>query len=109
MMDPKMAIHVLQCGSWWDSLLDDISDADMNPLQAALDAAIDALEKECQKIHLPDIPSTKADRIRAMADNELAEYLCGFTYCCECNHRNNCDGDNGYLKWLQQPAEEGRQ
>lgn len=53
MMDPKMAIHVLQCGSWWDSLLDDISDADMNPLQDALDAAIDALEKECQKYICP--------------------------------------------------------
>lgn len=108
MMDPKMAIHILECGGWWDSLPDGISDADMNPLQDAIDTAVAVLrEKKCQKIHLPDVPSTKADRIRAMADNELAEYLCGLTYCCECKHRNNCDGNNGYLKWLQQPAEEG--
>lgn len=53
MMDPKMAIHVLQCGGWWDSLPDDISDADMDPLQDALDAAIDALEKERRKYTCP--------------------------------------------------------
>ncbi len=53
------------------------------------------------------VPPTNADRIRAMSDNELAKYLCGLTYCCECEHRNNCDCNDGYLKWLQQPAKEG--
>ena len=50
--------------------------------------------------------STNADRIRAMSDEEMAEYLCGLTYCCECEHRGTCNGGDGYLKWLQQPAEE---
>lgn len=49
MMTPKEAIHILQCGGWWDSLPDDISDADMNLLQDALDTAIEALEKEQRK------------------------------------------------------------
>lgn len=50
-------------------------------------------------------PMTNADRIRAMSDEELAEYLCGLTYCCECKHRNACNGEDGYLKWLRQLAE----
>lgn len=49
---------------------------------------------------------TNADRIRAMSDEELAEYLCGLTYCCECEHRDTCNGEDGYLKWLRQPAED---
>lgn len=49
-------------------------------------------------------PMTNADRIRAMSDEELAEYLCGLTYCCECEHRDTCNGEDGYLKWLRQPA-----
>lgn len=49
---------------------------------------------------------TNADRIRDMSDEELAEYLCGLTYCCECEHRDTCNGEDGYLKWLRQPAEE---
>ena len=51
-------------------------------------------------------PISNADRIRAMSDEELAEYLCGLTYCCECEHRGTCNGEDGYLKWLKQPAEE---
>ena len=52
------------------------------------------------------VPPTNADRLRAMSDEEMAEYLCGLTYCCECEHRGTCNGGDGYLKWLQQPAEE---
>lgn len=55
----------------------------------------------------PEKKLSNADRIRAMSDQELAEYLCGLTYCCECEHRNACNGEDGYLKWLQQPAKEG--
>lgn len=51
-------------------------------------------------------PMTNSDRIRAMSDEELAEYLCGLTYCCECEHRDTCNGEDGYLKWLRQPAED---
>ena len=52
---------------------------------------------------------TNADRIRAMSDEELAEYLCGLTYCCECKYQDACNdcGGDGYLKWLKRPAEEG--
>ncbi|MCM0708678.1 hypothetical protein NBH08_27900 [Faecalicatena sp. BF-R-105] len=46
MMNSKEAIHVLECGGWWDYLSDDMSDADMNPLQDALDAAIVALKEK---------------------------------------------------------------
>lgn len=42
-MTRKEAAHVLECGSWWDCLPDDTSDADMNPLQDALDVALDVL------------------------------------------------------------------
>ena len=52
------------------------------------------------------IPMTNSDRIRAMSDEELAEYLCGLTYCCECEHRDTCNGEDGYLKWLRQPVED---
>ena len=41
-------------------------------------------------------PMTNADRIRAMTDEELAEYL---TYHNPYHTESNC------LKWLQQPAE----
>ena len=55
----------------------------------------------------PEQTLSNADRLRAMSDEELAEYLCGLTYCCECEHRDTCNGEDGYLKWLKQPAEEG--
>lgn len=48
---------------------------------------------------------TNADRIRAMSDEELAELLCSMTYCYECSYKNACTHDDGYLDWLQQPAE----
>lgn len=55
---------------------------------------------------------TNADRIRAMTDEELAEFLCEFNGC----YSDKCPGvelcefggglANGLKKWLQQPAEE---
>ena len=42
-MTRKEATRILQNGSWWDCLPDDMSDADMNPLQDALDVALEAL------------------------------------------------------------------
>lgn len=42
-------------------------------------------------------PMTNADRIRAMSDEEMAQFIFElYEYPLE----------NGYLKWLQQPAEE---
>ena len=43
MMAREEAIRTLENGGWWDSLDDDISDADMNPLQDALGLALAAL------------------------------------------------------------------
>ena len=43
MMTREEAIKILENGGWWDSLDDDISDADMDPLQDALDLALTAL------------------------------------------------------------------
>lgn len=45
-MTRKKAAHVLECGAWWDHLPDGMSDADMNPLQDALDVALDALRSD---------------------------------------------------------------
>lgn len=65
---------------------------------------------ECGNIERRAI--TNADRIRAMSDEELAEFLCGVNGC----YQANCPGAklckfggglaNGLKKWLQQPAEE---
>ena len=49
-------------------------------------------------------PQTNADRIRAMTDEELARFLCAYTYGCEkCAAEKFCgEGHNGWLKWLKQ-------
>lgn len=54
---------------------------------------------------------TNADKIRAMSDEELAEWLCSLmtAECCDqrCPARDICNlGDNGLVKWMKQPAEE---
>lgn len=57
---------------------------------------------------------TNADKIRAMSDEELAEWLCQALDCDFCKaHMQNipthscCENhESGILKWLQQPAEE---
>lgn len=47
-------------------------------------------------------PQTNADRIRAMSDEELAEWMA------ECNaYKENADASQ-WLPWLKQPAEENR-
>lgn len=66
--------------------------------------------KEC-KGH---IPMTNSDRIRAMSDEELADFLCKKFGC----HSETCPGielckpnegkANGLLKWLQQPVKEDK-
>lgn len=55
---------------------------------------------------------TNADRIRAMSDEKLANFLCGISTaeCCDrsCQARDICGfEDNGMIKWLKQPAEDG--
>ena len=63
------------------------------------------------------IPMSNADRIRAMSDEELSEFISrieigdfgpqvyGKTFCDMCKGQYECDDCR--LWWLQQPAEEG--
>ena len=59
---------------------------------------------ECCGAGVQFAPSTNADRIRAMSDEELAAWAIneapkiGFRY---------TSSETGLLKWLKQPAEEG--
>ena len=56
--------------------------------------------------------ATNADRIRAMIDEELAEFLCGAFDDDDCNGKYICGvtipdyDDYSILDWLKQPAEE---
>lgn len=56
---------------------------------------------------------TNADRIRAMSDEELAEFMChnvsnGTVNCAFCSANEFCHmGHNGWLDWLKQEAEDG--
>ena len=71
----------------------------------------------------PYKPLTNADRVRAMSDDELAEFLTHInpTNCQDCafSHGWRCQPDRddysdfkkceeGRKRWLQQPAEEGQ-
>ena len=67
-------------------------------------------------IQKPGKPPTNADRIRAMSDEELSEFISrieigdfgqqvyGKTFCDMCKGQYECD--DCILWWLQQPAEE---
>ena len=65
---------------------------------------------KCNYIPVP----TNADRIRAMSDEELAEFLCDFrgcdtdeNTCIGCKGEQYCRaGHAGTMEWLKQPAEE---
>ena len=55
--------------------------------------------------------STNADRIRAMSDEELCEFLSQYSFfeicdegCNACAYKGDCD--KRLLEWLKQPAEE---
>lgn len=60
-------------------------------------------------------PQTKADRIRSMTDEELAdEFMTRLVLCQYCEYQNECETAEdvaaykcreGIVKWLQQPAE----
>ena len=75
-----------------------------------------------QKTYTEDKPKTNADHIRAMSDEEIAEFLTHInpTNCQDCafSHGWRCQPDRddysdfekckeGRKRWLQQPAEEG--
>ena len=73
--------------------------------------------------HKTNMPQTNADKIRAMSDEELAEFLTHInpTNCQDCAFSRGwrCQPDRdgysdfekckeGRKRWLQQPAEEGK-
>ena len=59
-----------------------------------------------------ETPKTRADRIRAMSDEELAKCICKAYDCYRCPGEELCNAEdcraNGLLKWLKQPAEEDK-
>ena len=61
---------------------------------------------ECPLTH-PKPKPTHADRIRAMTDEELAEFLCESRFTCgNCPAAEFCkDGHIGFIDWLKQPEE----
>lgn len=75
-----------------------------------IDSPDQDIERECRGFER----ATNADRIRAMNDEQLANFLCEFRSCdYELHPCNNCKGEpycrtghNGMIDWLQQPAGE---
>lgn len=66
---------------------------------------------ECDKFNRSVLskPASNADRIRAMSDEELAEFLAnGIPHgdCCDCWLDSCTDCKSDWLKWLKQPAKE---
>lgn len=55
---------------------------------------------ECCGAGVQFVPTTNADRIRAMSDEELAAWMA------ECNAYREYANASQWLPWLQQPAEE---
>lgn len=54
-------------------------------------------------------PMTNAQRIRAMSDEEMAEFISSIPMCVGKDEDLNCEIDvckECFLRWLQQPAEE---
>ena len=68
-------------------------------------------ECACSVTCNPDI-ITNADRLRAMSDEELAEFISNWSYtnACKCEEQSYADCnlkcEECVLDWLQQPAEE---
>ena len=60
---------------------------------------------ECCGAGVQFVPSTNADRIRAMSDEELKEFICSILQCefCKFEGWGGCE----LLEWLKQPVEEG--
>ena len=99
-MTRKEATRILQNGSWWDCLPDDMSDADMNPLQDALDVALSALRpvsrERVEKVW-PGCPYCKEDGegyvkkfgAYSIQNGELATGHCKsqkIKFCPHCSH-----------------------
>ena len=104
-------IELLRCGNWFDKLRDVIPSDEYLDLGWAIGDVLETLELLRS---LRPVEETNADKIRAMSDEELAEWLCQTLDCDFCKaHMQNiptysyCENhESGILKWLQQPAEE---
>ena len=99
----KAATNCSDCARC-DLLMDDAI------ILAAYDRAISALRAQQQ----PNAPLTNADRIRAMSDEELAQWLCNKLDCGICKEEiQGMDSPKpcvkqhvSVLEWLKQPAGE---
>jgi hypothetical protein len=75
----------------------------------------DKFHSWCVEGTCTDRVSSNADRIRAMSDEELAEWIAGMTTVCECcAELNECEAPRGFNRcshgvedWLKQPYESG--
>ena len=98
-MTRKDAIEAIKC-NWPDSRY--------TILREALDMAVKALEDVTEE-NVGKM--TNADRIRAMSDEEMAEFIISIPMCVGEDKDLNCEIDvckECFLKWLQQPAEEDK-
>ena len=64
------------------------------------DSAISALQERIDRENVVQKPVTNADRIRAMSDEELAQWMS------ECNAYGEYGTAEQWLPWLRQPAKE---
>ena len=69
---------------------------------------------ECEQFNekMVNRPSTNADRIRTMSDEELAQFIPNWSYtnACKCGeHYVGCNNEceKCVAEWLRKPAEEG--
>lgn len=72
----------------------------------------DSVTSYCVQGPCPDVAPSNADRIRAMSDEELANFIPDWSYtkACKCDEQEfiGCDNqcEKCVLDWLQQPTEE---
>ena len=74
--------------------------------KAVLDSPDEDLTRECRHF----IHKTNADRIRAMSDEELAEWFAEIVSCKLCDRLILCTGNSeckeAYLQWLKSEVKE---
>ena len=114
-MTREEAIEVLENGEWWEELTEwyMVVHPEHNKLHDAVDMAISVLrqQKTVKNRNGLNEPLTNAQKIRAMTDEELAEFIISIPMCVGEDKDLNCEIDvckECFLKWLQQPAEEDK-
>ena len=108
-------IEYLQSGNWYDKVQAVLPTDEYLKLGWAIGDILETLELFRS---LAPEPQTNADRIRAMSDEELSEFISrieigdfgqqvyGKTFCDMCKGQYECDDCR--LWWLQQPAGEAK-